>query len=430
MMNTTDVETAPLLSNSTTLYNACDPPNNSNDAALPVDDVTAVTSSHRHRLQRFWAKRKATLCKIFGIILVMCAGFSFTSSNVMQKFSVRHLSFWQLLANRALVQLLGTGVFCIVRHCRSQQQQGSHMFLGPPNVRIRTVGQGLLGGVLLACMFIAVKYVPLGNASAIMFCTPIFTFLLAPCMLGERYGLYRLLITVLMAFGVLFITRPSAIFGPYQHTQNSTTVNQYIMPDEALPAAAAAPSLHPHDATATRHMYTGSIPLLSSEAHKHTMTPTEELVGYVTCFAVPFLSALISIITRQCNIAKVPVVILMFWFGVGATIVVIIASLSLNVMGSLFDLTSREFFILLSITGLGLFGNMCYTFAVKFVSPSLANVFRSFEVILNFVLQVQLEKMAAHDINFVGIVLLLLAVIVMSFEAKALHKWGGALRFL
>ena len=38
--------------------------------------------------------------KTLGVVLVLCAGFSFTSSNVMQKFAVRQLTFWQLLANR------------------------------------------------------------------------------------------------------------------------------------------------------------------------------------------------------------------------------------------------------------------------------------------------------------------------------------------
>ena len=60
------------------------------------------------------------------------------------------------------------------------------IFLGPSGVRRRTVIQGLLGGILLAAMFIAIKLVPLGNASAIMFCTPVFTFIMAPFMLGER----------------------------------------------------------------------------------------------------------------------------------------------------------------------------------------------------------------------------------------------------
>ena len=68
-----------------------------------------------------------------------------------------------------------------------QDEPKMDIFFGPKEVRLRTVAQGLLGGLLLAAMFSAVKIVPLGNASAIMFCTPIFTFLLAPFMLRERY---------------------------------------------------------------------------------------------------------------------------------------------------------------------------------------------------------------------------------------------------
>ena len=63
--------------------------------------------------------------------------------------------------------------------------------LGPAGVRVRTVMQGILGGLLLLSMFNAIKHVPLGNSSAIMFCTPVFTFIFAPCMLREQCGLYR-----------------------------------------------------------------------------------------------------------------------------------------------------------------------------------------------------------------------------------------------
>ena len=65
------------------------------------------------------------------------------------------------------------------------------ILLGPAGVRVRTVMQGMLGGVLLLCMFNAIKHVPLGNSSAIMFCTPVFTFMFAPCMLREHCGIYR-----------------------------------------------------------------------------------------------------------------------------------------------------------------------------------------------------------------------------------------------
>ena len=61
---------------------------------------------------------RSLLHKTFGIVMVMCAGFSFTSSNVMQKFSVKELTFWQLLANRAVLQFFGLGAVCLIKHLR------------------------------------------------------------------------------------------------------------------------------------------------------------------------------------------------------------------------------------------------------------------------------------------------------------------------
>ena len=66
----------------------------------------------------------------------------------------------------------------------------------------------------------------------------------------------------------------------------------------------------------------------------------------------------------------------------------------------------------------------------RFVSPSVANVFRSFEVILNFALQVKLEGHPAYDINFVGITLLLMAVLMMSYENRAHAKWSRTIKCL
>jgi hypothetical protein len=43
---------------------------------------------------------------IAGISLVIFAGFSFTASNIIQKFYVPSLTFWQLLLHRAIVQVI------------------------------------------------------------------------------------------------------------------------------------------------------------------------------------------------------------------------------------------------------------------------------------------------------------------------------------
>ena len=82
--------------------------------------------------------------------------------------------------------------------------------------------QGIIGGGLLFCIFYAVSNVPLGNASAIFFCTPMFTCFFATCMLGEKMGVYRGVLSIMMMYGVVAITRPPVFFGP---DPNHTHVN-------------------------------------------------------------------------------------------------------------------------------------------------------------------------------------------------------------
>ena len=60
----------------------------------------------------------------------------------------------------------------------------------------------------------------------------------------------------------------------------------------------------------------------------------------------------------------------------------------------------------------------------RLVSPSYANVFRSFEVILNYGLQIKFEHTLFHAESLGGISLLLLAVIAISFEMKLRRRYA------
>ena len=54
--------------------------------------------------------------RILGVVLVIMAGMSFTGGNVIQKFVVPEVTFWQLLFTRALVQTTITGAACLIMH--------------------------------------------------------------------------------------------------------------------------------------------------------------------------------------------------------------------------------------------------------------------------------------------------------------------------
>ena len=246
----------------------------------------------------------------------------------------------------------------------------------------RIVLQGIGGGLLLLFIYMAIQRVPLGNSSAIFFCTPVFTFVFAVCMLGERMGLYRVMISLLMLAGVCLITRPPFIFGPD----------------------------HPRGG-------------------HHGLEDSFNVLGYVLAFMVPVMSAVVSIVTRQLK--HIHPSVLMLWFGFGGLAVALGGMLAV----SSFDFTDvlkspQRIACVVSICVLGILGNVFYTIAMRYVSPSKANVFRSFEVILNFVLQITIEHGSFHLIALLGIACLLLAVAATGFESEAMRKWRARFKFL
>ena len=247
--------------------------------------------------------------------------------------------------------------------------------------------QGIGGGLLLLFIYMAIQRVPLGNGSAIFFCTPVFTFVFAVCMLGERMGLYRVMISLFMLAGVALITRPPFIFGP------------------------------------------DTVPSHGEHHGDNDLEDSFNVLGYVLAFMVPVMSAVVSIVTRQLK--HVHPSVLMLWFGFGGLAVATGGMLAV----SSFDFTDvvsspERVACVLSICVLGIAGNVFYTIAMKYVSPSKANVFRSFEVILNFVLQITIEHGSFHLIALLGIACLLLAVVATGFENEAMRKWRGRIKFL
>lgn len=298
---------------------------------------------------------------LLGVMLVILAGCAFTAANVVQKIVAPSLDFWSLLLHRSLVQMaiMAGHVACTTRD-----------WLGHPDTRTKVFLQGVFGGLLLLAIFVAVKHVPLGNASAIFFCTPVATFLFASFMLEESFGLYRAFISLLMVTGVLLITRPPVLF-----------------------------------------------PVDSEQKDKEE---DGNLVGYMAAICVPILSAVVSIWTRQCR--NVTASVLMFWFAAGAFIVAF-GGIVFNFNDHVFQMTTTNWIFTFVIIALGMIGNMSYTFAVRWVSPSKANVFRSFEVILNYSLQILLEKMVFHPTDVAGIVMLLLAVVATGFETEVMARF-------
>ena len=125
---------------------------------------------------------------------------------------------------------------------------------------------------------------------------------------------------------------------------------------------------------------------------------------------------------------KIHFFLFLFQFAVGSCFWAVVGSISFSQnFKELLTLNNEDIGYTMAIVLLGMLGSFSYTNAVKWVSPTKANVFRSFEVILNYLLQIFLEHHSFHPSDILGIFFLLMAVFATGFEQevmkKNLHRW-------
>jgi drug/metabolite transporter (DMT)-like permease len=336
--------------------------------------------------------------KVLAVIMVIFAGFTFTGANVLQKWTYPGLDYLTLLFHRSITQTTVLGIYFLIKR---------QSILGPVGTRKWLCAQGTMGAVLLICIFIAVRNVPLGSASAIFFCTPIFTYLFSAALLeGEYFGAFRAIICSLMFSGVVLITRPEFMFND---------LHSVIQQEN-------------HQLGNGSHFLTLTPIMPYYQQTKLSESKPKTLDLYLlVAFLVPVLSAIVSICTRKCK--KVNICLVTFYFGLGS-LFTSIAGLAFHGGGyESFRMTSTQWTSTVGIVTLGIAGNFLYTGAVKFMSPTKSNIFRSFEVILNSVLQYFLEGTKLYSTIYGGTVLLISAMILTGFEREIVQRvnkpWFG-----
>jgi len=322
---------------------------------------------------------------VLGFAFSVLAGICFTSSNVMVKY-LDNVSSWELLFIRCLIQMFAMVPLMACFHKNP---------LGPPDLptRARIAAQGILGGILLFCIFQAVADLPLGDATAIFFSSPAFTMVLSTCILRDHCGLFRTIVAVTLLSGVVILSRPPSIFPP---------PDNYTPPD------------HHHNNNS------------NSSGHHDPYVGVYSAPGLIAALAVPIFSALIVIITRQAK--HVHYSVLVFWFAVGGFIVSIIGIQFIDDHGGsifniLYNWNSNQWVLTFLIAMVGLIGSIFMTKAVCWVTPSKVMVVRSFEVVVAYILQVTVFDTPTHVSDVFGTLLVIAAVLSMGLEDPLMRRY-------
>uniref|UniRef100_A0A0G4HP42 EamA domain-containing protein n=1 Tax=Chromera velia CCMP2878 TaxID=1169474 RepID=A0A0G4HP42_9ALVE len=87
------------------------------------------------------------------------------------------------------------------------------VFIGPSDLRLLVFLRCTFGSLSVALIFFAVAFLPLGDASALFFLSPLLTAILAAVWLGQPWGVLDCLAGVVSFGGVILLTKPFGLFG-------------------------------------------------------------------------------------------------------------------------------------------------------------------------------------------------------------------------
>src|SRR5512145_73455 len=134
-----------------------------------------------------------------GILLTCVAVFAFASLDSLSKYLTAFNSVLMILWVRYLAQTCLLAAWQLPRH-------------GLRVLKVNCPGLQVLRGLSLLSISLfflfALRYLPIGEATAVHFLTPLLVILLAIPMLGERASLAQWLLVVVGFAGVLIIVRP------------------------------------------------------------------------------------------------------------------------------------------------------------------------------------------------------------------------------
>ena len=134
---------------------------------------------------------------------MIIGAFWFSLMGLGVKVAGRRLPSMQIVVIRSVITLILS--WLAVRHAGVKPVLGTHRRL--------LVLRGLCGSFGLLCFFYSLVHNPLGVANLLQYMNPIFAILLAGFWLGERVGKTEVASLVVSLVGVLFVTRPAALFG-------------------------------------------------------------------------------------------------------------------------------------------------------------------------------------------------------------------------
>jgi drug/metabolite transporter (DMT)-like permease len=160
--------------------------------------------------------------ELLGGVLAFLSGLLFTASSViLQQLSINYSDAMFVRYSLQVITLL-TIMTCInmrERHEGREAGKGnSGNYLQKSTVPL--IFQGLCNGICVLGEFMCVSFMPIGDATAIIFSSPLPSMVLSTIFLGHSLRLYKIGCGLLLYLGVLFVVKPPFLFRGFKDFGN------------------------------------------------------------------------------------------------------------------------------------------------------------------------------------------------------------------
>merc|ERR1719167_1748672 len=134
--------------------------------------------------------------------MAFASGLFFTANSFVIKGT--GLSFGEINAVRSIIQTLLMTFITL--------GNGGSIWPKTSTQRIMLILVGISGSLMMLTSFACIKFMPVSDATTLMFTSPLFTIILSALTMNERLTYLKTLIAVVLMSGIVLVTKPSFLF--------------------------------------------------------------------------------------------------------------------------------------------------------------------------------------------------------------------------
>lgn len=149
-----------------------------------------------------------------GVVFVLLASFFSALHSVLIRFIKNDVHTIQISFTRFLLQLLFA--LPVLTYSGISPKPESKTVL------LMLIARGVVGTIALTSFFYAFQYTSVGDATAIVFGSPVFVGVFARIFLKEAFGIFDFILVVIVIGGVFLISQPPFLFGGEEGERHST----------------------------------------------------------------------------------------------------------------------------------------------------------------------------------------------------------------